>query len=86
MKLQFKTVLGIILLVATAIAQEAPQDKQPDTNAAAKRAASGSTASKKRAASNTAGAIESHGSGSLVLAFPHAVISVAVRANSAGGK
>jgi len=57
MKLQFKIVLGIMLLVATAVAQAAPQDEQQDNNAAAsKPAASGSAASKKRTAPPTAGA------------------------------
>jgi len=57
MKLKFKIVLGIMLLVATAVAQEAPQDKQQGTNAAAsKPAASGSAASKERTAPPAAGA------------------------------
>jgi len=57
MRLQFKIVLGIMLLVATAVAQAAPQDEQQDNNAAAsKPAASGSAASKKRTAPPTAGA------------------------------
>jgi hypothetical protein len=57
MKLQFKIVFGILLLVATAVAQERPQDKQQSTDAAAsKPAASGSTASNKRTATSPAGA------------------------------
>jgi len=58
MKLRFKIVLGIMLLVATVVAQEAPQDQQQATNAAASKqpAASGSTASKKGITPNTAGA------------------------------
>jgi FKBP-type peptidyl-prolyl cis-trans isomerase FklB len=58
MKVQFRIVLGIMLLVATAVAQEAPQDRQQATinGAASRRAASGSTAPKKGTAPNTAGA------------------------------
>ena len=57
MKLQFKVVLGIMLLVATVVAQEPPQDQQQGTQpVASKAAASGSTASKKETAASTAGA------------------------------
>jgi len=47
MKLQVKTVFGIMLLVATAVAQEAQQGANA---AASKPSASASTASKKEAA------------------------------------
>jgi FKBP-type peptidyl-prolyl cis-trans isomerase FklB len=53
MKLQFKVVFGIMLLVATVVAQERPQDQQQGTKGAA---APGSAASTKGTAPNTAGA------------------------------
>jgi FKBP-type peptidyl-prolyl cis-trans isomerase len=55
MKSQFKIVLGIILLVVTAVAQEAPQNEQ-DTSGAGSKPAASASASKKRTAPNIAGA------------------------------